>query len=161
MFEAEQTLINKHLELHLRRVLDSFPAISSVIFINNSTKDEIRFKHYVQAPSPKSIRAYQFLALMNAARRSRCRITTIDVQDHCALTYDHSNIDWDNDSHVPRPISFTVPPNFRRDVRPNYRTGVRYWKGKVNCFIDFDSYSSSRRTLELLNEFLLSSSQET
>jgi hypothetical protein len=142
MLEAEQTLINKHLELHLRRVLDSFPAISTVIFINTSTNNEIRFKHYVQARSSKTIRAYQFLGLMNAARRSRCRITKIDVQDHCTLTYDHNNIDWDNDSHVPRPINFPFSLNYRG------------WKGKVYYLIVFDSYSSFRRTLELLNMFL-------
>jgi hypothetical protein len=79
-FEAEQSLINTHLEVHLCHFLESFPEISTVVFINSSTNHEVGLNDHFETDGRQLIRPYQFLSLINAIRRSGCRITKIDVE---------------------------------------------------------------------------------
>jgi hypothetical protein len=79
-FEAEQALINKHLEVHLCHVLESFPEISTVVFTISSTNYDMELNDHFEPDVRQMIRPYQFLSLINAIRKSGSRITKIDVE---------------------------------------------------------------------------------
>jgi len=146
--EAEQTLISKHLELHLRHILDSFPAISNVVFISASEKYSTTLTHHnhINSNFRKAILAYQFFALINAAGRSRCRITKIDVEGPWVWAYHPNNGYLGDDSRIPGSIKYAFP-----DLPYNKDAG--YWKERVSHICAFASFSNSRKTLEHLGIF--------
>ncbi len=94
-FEAEQTLINTHLEVHLCHFLKSFPEISTVVFINSYTNHEVGLNNHFELDARQMIRSLQFLSLINAIRRSGCRITKIDVEAPWLFAHREWFHDWD------------------------------------------------------------------
>jgi hypothetical protein len=94
-FEAEQTLINKHLEVHLCHVLESFPEISTVVFTISSTKYEMELNDHFEPDARQMIRPYQFLSLINAIGKSGSRIAKIDVEAPWVFAHRTWFNDWD------------------------------------------------------------------
>lgn len=128
-FEAEQTLINTHLEVHLCHFLESFPEISTVVFINSSTNKWGGLNNHFEPDefyARQMIRPYQFLSLINAIKRSGCRITKIDVEAPWVFADREWFHDWDFQGLQP------PSPHTSRDPRV-----YDYWRLKVSFILDF------------------------
>lgn len=109
---AEQSSINADLEMHLDRILNAFPGISTVTFTNTSIKYSTRFKDLLQKDHFHSrmwVRSYQFFGLINTISKARCKITKIDIEGHWRLGKFVDNRGFGDDSRTPGSIKHAFP----------------------------------------------------
>jgi hypothetical protein len=106
-FEARQRAINKDLS----RVLLSFPALSTVVFVDTVAKFQSENSRSIErdARSRLTIRSYQFLDLVKAVTNSRSRITKIDIEGYWIRCPYKDNAGWGDASGFPSSINNAFP----------------------------------------------------